>query len=88
MILSPFEWTVAKRYMLPGKGEGFIALVAGISVGVVMLSVALLVVVMSVMNGFRGELLDKIVGLNGHSITGRTSCRTCARRPASCVQAR
>ena len=68
MILSPFEWTVAKRYMLPGKGEGFIALVAGISVGVVMLSVALLIVVMSVMNGFRGELLDKIVGLNGHAI--------------------
>jgi lipoprotein-releasing system permease protein len=68
LILSPFEWTVAKRYMLPGKGEGFIALVAGISVGVVMLSVALLVVVMSVMNGFRAELLDKIVGLNGHAI--------------------
>ncbi|MXO73761.1 lipoprotein-releasing ABC transporter permease subunit [Altererythrobacter aerius] len=68
MLLSPFEWTVAKRYMLPGKGEGFIALVAGISVGVVMLSVALLVVVMSVMNGFRAELLDKIVGLNGHAI--------------------
>nr|WP_207974519.1 lipoprotein-releasing ABC transporter permease subunit [Parafrankia sp. BMG5.11] len=59
---------MAKRYMLPGKGEGFIALVAGISVGVVMLSVALLVVVMSVMNGFRAELLDKIVGLNGHAI--------------------
>ncbi|MGN3973400.1 lipoprotein-releasing ABC transporter permease subunit [Tsuneonella sp. SYSU-LHT278] len=68
MLLSPFEWTIAKRYMLPGKGEGFIALVAGISVGVVMLSVALLVVVMSVMNGFRAELLDKIVGLNGHAI--------------------
>ncbi|MBA4044425.1 MAG: lipoprotein-releasing system transmembrane subunit, LolC/LolE family, partial [Erythrobacter sp.] len=46
----------------------FIALVAGISVGVVALSVALLVVVMSVMNGFRAELLDKIVGLNGHAI--------------------
>ena len=68
LILSPFEWTVAKRYMLPGKGEGFIALVASISVFVVMLSVALLVVVMSVMNGFRAELLDKIVGLNGHAI--------------------
>nr|WP_245228635.1 lipoprotein-releasing ABC transporter permease subunit [Pontixanthobacter sp. CEM42] len=54
--------------MLPGKGEGFIALVAGISVGVVMLSVALLIVVMSVMNGFRGELLDKFVNLNGHAI--------------------
>lgn len=68
MILSPFEWMIAKRYLLPGKGEAFIALVAGISVGVVMLSVAMLVVVMSVMNGFRAELLDKIVGLNGHAI--------------------
>ena len=68
MILSPFEWTIAKRYMLPGRGEAVIALVAGIGVGVVMLSVALLVVVMSVMNGFRAELLDKIVGLNGHAI--------------------
>ena len=68
LILSPFEWTIAKRYMLPGKGEAFIALVAGISVGVVMLSVAMLVIVMSVMNGFRAELLDKIVGLNGHAI--------------------
>jgi lipoprotein-releasing system permease protein len=68
LILSPFEWTIAKRYMLPGRGEAIIALVAGIGVGVVMLSVALLVVVMSVMNGFRAELIDKIVGLNGHAI--------------------
>ena len=68
MILSPFEWTIAKRYMLPGRGEGMITLVASIGVGVVTLSVALLVVVMSVMNGFRAELLDKIVGLNGHAI--------------------
>ncbi|MEW4447824.1 lipoprotein-releasing ABC transporter permease subunit [Qipengyuania sp. JC766] len=68
MILSQFEWTIAKRYLLPGRSEAFIALVAGISVVVVMLSVALLVVVMSVMNGFRGELLDRIVGLNGHAI--------------------
>jgi lipoprotein-releasing system permease protein len=59
---------IAKRYLWPGKGEAFIALVAGISVGVVMLSVAMLVIVMSVMNGFRAELLDKIVGLNGHAI--------------------
>jgi lipoprotein-releasing system permease protein len=67
-MLSPFEWMIAKRYLWPGKGEAFIALVAGISVGVVMLSVALLLVVMSVMNGFRAELFDKIVGLNGHAI--------------------
>ncbi|MDP4605569.1 MAG: lipoprotein-releasing ABC transporter permease subunit [Erythrobacter sp.] len=67
-MLSPFEWMIAKRYLWPGKGEAFIALVAGISVGVVMLSVAMLVIVMSVMNGFRAELMDKIVGLNGHAI--------------------
>jgi len=67
-MLTPFERMIAKRYLWPGKGEAFIALVASISVGVVMLSVAMLVVVMSVMNGFRAELLDKIVGLNGHAI--------------------
>lgn len=53
---------------MPGRGEAFITLVASISVGVVMLSVAMLVVVMSVMNGFRSELIDKIVGLNGHAV--------------------
>lgn len=68
MILSPFERTIARRYLLPGRSEAFIALVAGISITVVMLSVAMLVIVMSVMNGFRAELLDKIVGLNGHAI--------------------
>ena len=67
-MLTPFEWMIARRYMLPGRGEAFIALVAGISVGVVMLSVAMLVIVMSVMNGFRGELVDKFVNVNGHAI--------------------
>jgi lipoprotein-releasing system permease protein len=68
LILTPFEWTIAKRYMLPGRSEAFIALVAGISLVAVMLGVAALVIVMSVMNGFRAELFDKIVGLNGHAI--------------------
>jgi len=68
LILSPFEWTIAKRYMMPGRGEAFIAMVAGISLVAVMLGVAALVIVMSVMNGFRAELLDKITGLNGHAI--------------------
>ena len=54
--------------MLPGRGEAFIAMVAGISLVAVMLGVAALVIVMSVMNGFRAELLDKIVGLNGHAV--------------------
>ncbi len=67
-MLSTFEWTIAKRYLLPGRGEAFIAMVAGISLVAVMLGVAALIIVMSVMNGFRGELLDRIVGLNGHAI--------------------
>src|SRR6185436_10404074 len=48
--------------------EGFIFLVASISLVAVMLGVAALIVVMSVMNGFRAELFDKIVGLNGHAV--------------------
>jgi lipoprotein-releasing system permease protein len=68
MILSRYERMVARRYLLPGKGEGFIFLVAGISLVAVALGVAALIVVMSVMNGFRAELFDKIVGLNGHAV--------------------
>ncbi len=68
MILSKYERMVAKRYLLPGKGEGFIFLVASISLVAVALGVAALIIVMSVMNGFRAELFDKIVGLNGHAI--------------------
>ncbi len=68
MILSRFERMIATRYLLPGRGEGFIFLVAGISLFAVMLGVAALIVVMSVMNGFRAELFDKIVGLNGHAV--------------------
>jgi len=68
MFLSRYERVIAKRYLLPGKGEGFIFLVASISLIAVMLGVAALIVVMSVMNGFRAELFDKIVGLNGHAV--------------------
>lgn len=68
MILSRYERMIAKRYLLPGKGEGFIFLVASISLVAVMLGVAALVIVMSVMNGFRAELFDKVVGLNGHAV--------------------
>ena len=68
MLLSRYEWVIAKRYLLPGKGEGFIFLVASIRLVAVMLGVAALIVVMSVMNGFRAELFDKIVGLNGHAV--------------------
>jgi lipoprotein-releasing system permease protein len=68
VILNRHERMVARRYLLPGKGEGFIFLVAGISLAAVMLGVAALIIVMSVMNGFRAELLDKVVGLNGHAV--------------------
>ena len=68
MILNRYERMVARRYLLPGKGEGFIFLVASISLFAVALGVAALIIVMSVMNGFRAELFDKIVGLNGHAI--------------------
>src|SRR3989337_4516232 len=68
MILNRYERAVAKRYLLPTKGEGFIFVVAGFSVGAVALGVAALIIVMSVMNGFRAELFDKSVGLNGHAV--------------------
>ena len=68
MILSRHERMIAARYLLPGKGERFIFVVASISLVAVMLGVMALVVVMSVMNGFRADLFDKIVGLNGHAV--------------------
>lgn len=68
MILKRYERMIARRYLLPEKGEGFIFVVAGFSVGAVTLGVAALIIVMSVMNGFRAELFDKIVGLNGHAV--------------------
>jgi lipoprotein-releasing system permease protein len=68
MILSRYERMIARRYLLPGKGEAFIFLVASISLVAVMLGVAALIIVMSVMNGFRAELFEKVVGLNGHAV--------------------
>ena len=68
MILNRYERMIARRYVLPGKGEGFIFLVATISLVAVAFGVAALIIVMSVMNGFRAELFDKIVGLNGHAV--------------------
>ena len=68
MILNRYERMVARRYLLPHKGEGFIFVVAGISLAAVMLGVAALIIVMSVMNGFRAELFEKVTGLNGHAV--------------------
>ncbi len=67
-MISSYERMIARRYLLPGRGEGFIVLVAGISLVAVALGVAALIAVMSVMNGFRAELFDRFQGLNGHAV--------------------
>src|SRR5215475_3784672 len=63
---APFEWMLSARYLRARRKEGFISVIAGFSFLGIMLGVATLIIVMSVMNGFRKELLDKILGLNGH----------------------
>ena len=65
---SPFEWMLSLRYLRARRREGFISVIAGFSFLGIMLGVATLIVVMAVMNGFRKELVDKIVGLNGHLV--------------------
>src|SRR4030081_3466478 len=63
---APFEWLFSGRYLRARRKEGFISVIAGFSFLGIMLGVATLIIVMAVMNGFRKELLDKILGLNGH----------------------
>ena len=61
-----FEWLLAGRYLRTRRREGFVSVIAGFSFLGILLGVATLIIVMSVMNGFRKELLEKIVGVNGH----------------------
>jgi lipoprotein-releasing system permease protein len=68
MPFSRYEWMLAGRYLRARRKEGFISVIAGFSFIGVMLGVATLIVVMSVMNGFRKELFNKIMGLNGHVV--------------------
>src|SRR3979411_3400042 len=63
---APFEWLLSGRYLRARRKEGFISVIAGFSFLAIMLGVATLIIVMAVMNGFRKELLDKILALNGH----------------------
>src|SRR5882757_2645419 len=63
---APFEWMLSLRYLLSRRKEGFISVIALFSFLGIALGVATLIIVMAVMNGFRKELLDKILGLNGH----------------------
>ena len=65
---APFEWMVALRYLRARRKEGFISVIAGFSFIGISLGVATLIIVMAVMNGFRQELFDKMLGLNGHVV--------------------
>jgi lipoprotein-releasing system permease protein len=64
---SPFEWMVALRYLRARRSDGFVSVIAGFSFLGIMLGVATLIVVTAVMNGFHRELMDKIMGINGHA---------------------
>ena len=65
---APFEWMLARRYLGSRRKETFISVISVISFIGIMLGVATLIIVMAVMNGFRTELLDRILGINGHVI--------------------
>ena len=65
-MFTPFERMVAGRYLRSRRQEGFISIIAGFSLLGIALGVATLIIVMSVMGGFREELVKRILGLNGH----------------------
>lgn len=65
---SQFEWMLAARYLRARRKEGFVSVIAGFSFLGILLGVATLIIVMAVMNGFRTELLGKILGFNGHIV--------------------
>ena len=66
MIFSKFERLLAGRYLRAKRKEGFISVITGFAFTGIALGVATLIIVMSVMNGFRQELLGRILGINGH----------------------
>lgn len=73
-MFTVFEWIVALRYLRPRRQEGFISVIAIVSFLGIALGVAVLIIVMAVMNGFRQELMSHILGLNGHlSIFGQAN---------------
>jgi lipoprotein-releasing system permease protein len=67
-LISKIERIVAFRYLKPKKKEGFLKVISIFSFTGIALGVAILIIVMSVMNGFRAELIDKILGFNPHII--------------------
>ena len=67
-MISQLEKEVALRYLKTRKKEGFLNIISIFSFIGISLGVAVLIIVMSVMNGFRSELVDKIVGFNAHAV--------------------
>ena len=67
-LFAVFEWMIALRYLRAKRAESFISVISGFSLIGIALGVATLIIVMSVMNGFRHELLARILGLQGHVI--------------------
>jgi len=65
---AAFEWMLARRYLGSRRKETFISVISVISFIGIMLGVTTLIIVMAVMNGFRTELLDRILGINGHLV--------------------
>lgn len=65
---APFEWMIALRYLRAKRKESFVSVISGFSLVGIALGVATLIIVMAVMNGFRHELLSRILGLSGHVV--------------------
>ncbi len=67
-MISKIERIIAFRYLKPKKKEGFLKVISIFSFTGIALGVAILIIVMSVMDGFRSELMNKILGFNPHII--------------------
>jgi len=65
---SAFEWMIALRYLRPTRREGYVSVISIFSLIGIAIGVAALIIVLAVMNGFRHELLARILGLNGHAV--------------------
>lgn len=73
MIFSAFERMVAGRYLRSRRRDGFVSVIAGFSFVGIALGVATLIIVMAVMNGFRQDMMSRILGVSGHiDVSGRT----------------
>src|SRR5207237_6418148 len=65
---APFEWLLAVRYLRAKRKERFVSVISVISLVGIAIGVAVLIIVMAVMNGFRHELLSRILGIRGHVV--------------------